>query len=96
MIAGDESTSGNRVEQADVTYFDGLRIHPLAHRREDHTLLSRYLIDAGVPENLHSDNAWGMTKRSKWNKVMDEKGAIKVSQTEPQSPLQNNAKREIQ
>ena len=49
MIARVESTSGNRVEQADVTYFDGLRIHPLAHRREDHTLLSQYLIDAGVP-----------------------------------------------
>lgn len=49
-------------------------------------------MDAGVPEIIHSDNTWEMTKIRKWKKAMDEEGGIKVSQIEPKSPFQNNAK----
>ena len=52
--------------------FYEIRIYTLAHRKESHTLLSRYFIYAGVPEHIHSDNAWEVTNISKQKKVIDE------------------------
>ena len=57
MIAGVKSASGKRVAHVYVTYLSELIIYPLEHRREAHTLIYQYFMDAGVPEYLYSDNS---------------------------------------
>ena len=80
MIEGVKCAPGNRVAQVYVMDFGNIRIYTLAHRREDHTSLSWYFMDAGLIEHLHSDNEWEITRSSKWKKVMDKEGGIQTSQ----------------
>ena len=58
MISVVKFASGNRVAQVHVTYLGDVIIYPLAHRKEAHTLLSCYFMNYGVPDHVHSDNAW--------------------------------------
>ena len=65
MISGTKYASENRVDQVYLTGFGDVRIYLLLYRKEYHTSLSWYFINTGVPEHLHLDNAWEMTKSSK-------------------------------
>ena len=80
MIASIKSASVDRVAQVYITDFSDVGIYPLDHRRENHTSLSRYFMDYGATDHLHSENVWETTKIVKRKKVLDEEGGIKVSQ----------------
>ena len=92
-IAGFKYASGNRVLQVCVTDFGGVIIYPLPHRRESHTSLYQYFMNAGVPDHIHSYNILEVNKISKWKKVPYEEGGIEISQKRPHSPLQNSTER---
>ena len=93
IIARIKSEFGSRVVQVYVTDFGDVTVYTLLHRRESHTLLFLYFMGSGVPEHLHSDNTWDLTKISKWENIMDEECGIYLSQTEPHSQFQNNVKK---
>ena len=56
--------------------FGYVRIYPMAHRKYEHTSLSRYFIDTGFLEHINSDNDWEMTRINKWKKLLDNKVGI--------------------
>ena len=78
IIAGVKSEFRNRVAQVYVLDFAYIIIYPSEHIIEDHTLLSWYFMDYGVPDHLHSDNAWEMNKSNKGKRLVDKEGSIKV------------------
>ena len=95
MMSGVKSIRGNTCAQLMVTDFYDVTLYPLKSKRKAHVAMDRYFIDRGVPTHIHSDNAKEMTTSGKWKKCLEERGGIKATTTEPESPFQNNAEREI-
>ena len=79
-----------------LTDFGDVRIYPMSQRKDAHTSLPYIFIDFGVPELIHSDNAWEIIKSKEWKKILEEEGFIKLYQIEPHSNFQENTRREIQ
>ena len=95
MKSGKKSMRGNKFMQVLVTDFHDVTVYPLKEEKKAYTALRSYFIDRGVPEKVHSDNAFAMTRSEKWKRVLEKEGGIEATTTEPHSPFQNNAEREI-
>ena len=95
MMSGIKSMRGNKCAQLMVTDFYDCTVYPLPSKSKAYAAMSRYFIDRGVPSHIHSDNAKEMTTSKKWKKTLEDEGGIKATTTEPESPFQNNAEREI-
>jgi hypothetical protein len=95
MMSGVKSIRGHVCAQVIVTDFHDITVYPLTSKKEAYVGISQYFVDRGVPSQLHSDNAREMTTKAEWKKTLWDEGGIKATTTEPYSPFQNNAEREI-
>ena len=95
MHSGVKSMKGNSCGQLFVTDFHDVQFHPLKSKQFAYKAVSEYFINSGVPEQIHSDNAKEMTTKKEWRKTLRDEGGIKATTTEPHSPFQNRAEREI-
>ena len=95
MMSGVKSMRGNVCAQVIVTDFHDITVYPLKSKMKAYVGISRYFVERGVPGQLHSDNAREMTEKAAWKKALWDEGGIKATTTEPYSPFQNNAEREI-
>ena len=76
---GITSMRGNKAAQLFVTDFGDVQIFGIKHKREAHLALSKYFRESGVPTSLHADGAPELKTSSKWKKVMEAEGGIKLS-----------------
>ena len=95
MMSGVTSIRGNVCAQVIVTDFHDITVYPLKSKKQAYVGISQYFVERGVLGQLHSDNAREMTTKSEWRKTLRDEGGIKATTTEPYSPFQNNAEREI-
>ena len=95
MMSSVKSMRGNVCAQVIVTDFHDITVYPLKSKMKAYVGISRYFVERGVPGQLHSDNAREMKMKAEWKKTLRDEGGIKATTTEPYSPFQNNAEREI-
>ena len=95
MISGVNFASDKKFDQVYVTDFGGVRIYPLPYIRDYHTSLYQYFLYSSVTYHLQLDNAWYITRSSKWNIFLDKGGGIQILHSEPHSPFHKKYKMDI-
>ena len=96
MFANTKSCIGNKCAQV---FVDGdaecLAFYPMKQESQGPLMLNNFVYDFGIPAQIHSDNARMETVSKEWKKPIDT-FSIHPTTTEPYTPWQNFAEREIQ
>ena len=94
-LGGGEEEASGEVRKPSSRGRQLLYWEALKSKKQAYVGISQYFVERGVLGQLHSDNAREMTTKSEWRKTLRDEGGIKATTTEPYSPFQNNAEREI-
>ena len=96
MFSNTKSCTGNKCAQV---FVDGdaecLAFYPMKQESQGPLMLNNFVYDFGIPVQIHSDNAKMETVNKDWRKPIDT-FSIYPTTTEPYTPWQNFAEREIQ
>ena len=93
LFSNSSSTRGNKCAQIFVINMGHARVYPMNSKADAYDKLDLYCLSTGIPNVLITDNA-GEEASGMWNSVQ-KKFLIQQHTTEPYSPWQNKAEREI-
>ncbi|MGH7974084.1 MAG: hypothetical protein ACREBR_01060, partial [bacterium] len=94
MLSSIKSLSGNMYSQIFVNDTNFVYHYPMKLKSQAYEGLQQLIFDVGIPGHLHTDNANEETKGN-WEREC-RRYCIKQTATEPYTPWQNKAEREIQ
>ncbi len=94
LLSDEKSVRGNVCAQIFVTDKSHAQIYPLTTKSDAYNALDLYCSTVGIPKFIVTDNA-GDETGNQWNRVW-KKYLFQQQLTEPHSPWQNKAEREIQ